>query len=103
MGEASAAIFEVHQMMLEDDDYLDAIHNMIQTDILARIAVWELVEPCTVTKARIFDLSICTVSLGLKSSATMMEGQRECHAFRAEDQYLCQYRQCFRCGLCTGE
>lgn len=25
VGETSAAIFEVHQMMLEDDDYLDAI------------------------------------------------------------------------------
>ena len=32
MGEVSAAIFEVHQMMLEDEDYLDAIHNMIQTE-----------------------------------------------------------------------
>ena len=29
VGEASAAIFEVHQMMLEDDDYLEAIQNMI--------------------------------------------------------------------------
>ena len=25
VGESSAAIFEVHQMMLEDDDYLEAI------------------------------------------------------------------------------
>ena len=33
-GEASAAIFEVYQMMLEDDDYLDAIHNMIQTELV---------------------------------------------------------------------
>ena len=32
VGEANAAIFEVHQMMLEDEDYLDAIHNMIQTE-----------------------------------------------------------------------
>ena len=32
VGEANAAIFEVHQMMLEDDDYLDAIHNMIRTE-----------------------------------------------------------------------
>lgn len=31
VGEASAAIFEVHQMMLEDEDYLDAIYNMIRT------------------------------------------------------------------------
>ena len=30
VGEASAAIFEVHQMMLEDEDYLEAIQNMIQ-------------------------------------------------------------------------
>lgn len=32
VGEVSAAIFEIHQMMLEDEDYLDAIHNMIQTE-----------------------------------------------------------------------
>lgn len=34
VGEASAAIFEVHQMMLEDEDYLDSIHNMIQTEMV---------------------------------------------------------------------
>ena len=34
VGEASAAIFEVHQMMLEDEDYLDAIHNMIRTEMI---------------------------------------------------------------------
>ena len=32
VGEASAAIFEVHQMMMEDEDYMDAIHNMIRTE-----------------------------------------------------------------------
>lgn len=32
VGEASAAIFEVHQMMLQDEDYLDAINNMIKTE-----------------------------------------------------------------------
>lgn len=32
VGEASAAIFEVHQMMLEDDDYRDAISSMIRTE-----------------------------------------------------------------------
>ena len=34
VGEASAAVFEVHQMMLEDEDYLDAIHNMIRTQMV---------------------------------------------------------------------
>ena len=34
VGEESAAIFEVHQMMLEDDDYLEAIHNMIRTEMV---------------------------------------------------------------------
>ncbi|MDO4340862.1 MAG: phosphoenolpyruvate--protein phosphotransferase [Eubacteriales bacterium] len=29
VGEASAAIFEVHQMMLDDEDYMEAVHNMI--------------------------------------------------------------------------
>ena len=29
VGEANAAIFEIHQMMLDDDDYLDSIKNMI--------------------------------------------------------------------------
>ena len=32
VGETSAAIFEVHQMMLEDDDYLEAIQNTIRTE-----------------------------------------------------------------------
>ena len=32
VGEASAAIFEVHQMMLEDEDYLEAIQNMARTE-----------------------------------------------------------------------
>lgn len=32
VGEANAAIFEVHQMMLEDDDYLDSVYNMIRTE-----------------------------------------------------------------------
>lgn len=34
VGEASAAIFEVHQMMLEDEDYLEAIGNMIRTEFV---------------------------------------------------------------------
>lgn len=34
VGEASAAIFEVHQMMLEDEDYLDSIHNSIRTEMI---------------------------------------------------------------------
>lgn len=34
VGEASAAIFEVHQMMLEDDDYLEAIQNTIRTELV---------------------------------------------------------------------
>lgn len=32
VGEASAAIFEVHQMMLEDEDYRDSVCNMIRTE-----------------------------------------------------------------------
>lgn len=32
VGEDHAAIFQVHQMMLEDDDYLEAIHKMIRTE-----------------------------------------------------------------------
>ena len=31
VGEANAAIFEVHQMMLEDDDYIDSVVNIIET------------------------------------------------------------------------
>ena len=31
VGETNAAIFEVHQMMLEDDDYCDSIRNIIET------------------------------------------------------------------------
>ena len=31
VGEARAAIFEVHQMLLEDDDYIESVENIIRT------------------------------------------------------------------------
>ena len=34
VGEASAAIFEVHQMMMEDEDYLESMQNMIRTELV---------------------------------------------------------------------
>lgn len=34
VGEASAAIFEVHQMMLEDEDYLESMENMIRIELV---------------------------------------------------------------------
>ncbi len=34
VGEASAAIFDVHKMMLEDEDYLEAVQNMIRTELV---------------------------------------------------------------------
>lgn len=40
VGEANAAIFEVHQMLLEDDDYMDSIENIIQVqEVNAEYAV----------------------------------------------------------------
>lgn len=40
VGEASAAIFEVHQMMLEDEDYQESIENIIRTqEVNAEYAV----------------------------------------------------------------
>ncbi len=32
VGEVNAAIFEIHQMMLEDEDYLESVHSMIRTE-----------------------------------------------------------------------
>lgn len=34
VGEANAAIFEIHQMMLEDEDYIDSIKNIITTQMV---------------------------------------------------------------------
>ena len=34
VGEVSAAIFEVHQMLLEDEDYLESIQSMIRTELV---------------------------------------------------------------------
>ena len=34
VGGASAAIFEVHQMMLEDEDYLESMENMIRIELV---------------------------------------------------------------------
>ncbi|MFV0362555.1 MAG: phosphoenolpyruvate--protein phosphotransferase [Suipraeoptans sp.] len=40
IGEAEAAVFEVHQMMLEDGDYGDSINNIIETQkVCAEFAV----------------------------------------------------------------
>lgn len=40
VGEANAAIFEIHQMMLEDNDYIESIENIIQTqEVNAEYAV----------------------------------------------------------------
>ena len=34
VGEEQAAVFEVHQMMLEDEDYLESMENMIRTELV---------------------------------------------------------------------
>lgn len=34
VGESGAQIFEVHQMMLEDDDYNDSVHNIITSQMM---------------------------------------------------------------------
>jgi phosphotransferase system enzyme I (PtsI) len=40
VGEANAAIFEVHQMMLEDDDYNDSVENIVRSqEVNAEYAV----------------------------------------------------------------
>lgn len=40
VGEVNAAVFEVHQMMLEDEDYNDSVRNMIeQQEVNAEYAV----------------------------------------------------------------
>lgn len=40
VGESGAMIFEIHMMMLEDDDYLDSIYNIIRTqEVNAEFAV----------------------------------------------------------------
>lgn len=42
VGEANAAIFEIHQMMLQDDDYIESAENMIRTQqVNAEYAVAE--------------------------------------------------------------
>ena len=49
VGEANAAIFEVHQMMLEDPDYVESITNMIRTqkvDVYKRQASDPAFRPC---------------------------------------------------------
>ena len=34
VGEANAAIFEIHQMMLEDDDYNESVENIICSQLV---------------------------------------------------------------------
>lgn len=42
--------------------------------VRAKIAVWELALPCSVTNPNTMDLSNCTVSLGARSVAAIMDG-----------------------------
>ena len=40
VGEENAAVFEVHQMMLEDDDFVESVENIIETqEVNAEYAV----------------------------------------------------------------
>ena len=40
VGESGAAVFEVHQMMLQDEDYMDSVRNIIETqEVNAEYAV----------------------------------------------------------------
>ena len=41
VGEANAAIFEVHQMMLEDEDYLDSVRNIIEHSPSTQSSPWQ--------------------------------------------------------------
>ncbi len=34
VGEENAAIFEVHAMLMEDEDFIDAVHNVIETQMV---------------------------------------------------------------------
>lgn len=34
VGESGAAIFEIHQMMLDDDDYIESVNNIIETQMV---------------------------------------------------------------------
>ena len=34
VGESGAAIFEIHQMMLDDDDYIESVKNIIETQMV---------------------------------------------------------------------
>ena len=34
VGEANAAIFEIHQMMLEDDDYKESVEHIIESQMV---------------------------------------------------------------------
>ena len=40
VGESGAAIFEIHQMMLDDDDYIESVKNIIETQIALQFRNW---------------------------------------------------------------
>lgn len=59
VGEVNAQIFEVHQMMLEDEDYQDAIHSMIETEELNAEYAWRSPEITSPRSSRIWMMSTC--------------------------------------------
>ena len=60
VGEVNAQIFEVHQMMLEDEDYQDAIHSMIGDGGSSMLSTrWRSPEITSPRSSRIWMMSTC--------------------------------------------
>ena len=59
VGEVNAQIFEVHQMMLEDEDYQDAIHSMIETEELNAEYAVAVTGDTSPRSSRIWMMSTC--------------------------------------------
>ena len=50
VGEANAAIFEIHQIMVEDEDYNESVENIVRTQMVnaeyAVVATGEILPRC---------------------------------------------------------
>ena len=72
VGEASAAIFEVHQMMLDDLDYLEGVQDMIAGGASAAQAAHETGDAFSAAFAAMDDAYMQARSVDVKDMATRL-------------------------------
>lgn len=92
VGEEEAAIFEIHRLILEDEDFIDTLHGELASGKVAEDAVEGAVEKYTAMLLALNDAYLSARSADIKDIAAQLlrhlSGVREPERGNEEDSYL---------------